>query len=230
MSAYIFTPFTMKPQDKIHCNKLPLVKRVHLCYNTDHLTQFELQSVTLQNVEKFRGVGTYARQCNVFMWLCTDLLWNFQTFSVSLEFVIGLCLGAFKCLLLSAIKLYCIAVCRIQGVAKTWKKPLWDWSLLSGWIVNLISECKITLQTLHVSRWNSLPPLCLPTVNLLSASKGEYLSWLVNFSWSFPHSLRLVSGEEMSEGVRGKRCLHLRRNMLCSALPHGLQTPCCVWG
>lgn len=123
--------------------------------------------------------------------------------SVSLEFVIGLCLGAGKCLLPSAIKLYCDAVCRIQGVAETWRKPLWDWSLLSGRIVNLISEYKITHQTLRVSRWNSLPPVCLPTTVLHSASKGDHLSWLVNFSWSFPHSMRPVSGEDGCQSVRG---------------------------
>lgn len=138
------------------------------------------------------------------MWLCIDLcVINFKL-SLSLEFVIGLCLGAGKCLLLSAIKLYCDAVCRIKGVAEAWRKPLWDWSLLSGRIVNLISEYKITHQTLRASHWNSLPPVHLPTTTLPSASKGDHLSWLLNFSWSFPHySLPLVSGEDGCERVRG---------------------------
>lgn len=108
---------------------------------------------------------------------------------------------------------------------------LWGWSLLTGRIVKLISEYKILLQTLWVSRWNSLPPVHLPTTTLHSASKGDHLSWFVNFSWSFPPSLRLVSGEDVCQRVRGMGCsLYLRRNMLCSSLPRGCSTPCCVWG
>lgn len=113
---------------------------------------------------------------------------NFQTFSVGLEILIGLCLGAGECLLPLAVKPYRNAACRIAGVAEAWRKPLWDWSLLRGGIVNLISEYKIIHQTLWVPRWNSLPPVCLPTAVLHSASKGDHLGWFVNFSWSFPHS------------------------------------------
>lgn len=74
----------------------------------------------------------------------------------------------------------------------------------------------------------SLSPL---TTGLHSASKGDHLSELVNVSWSSLHSSHLVSGEDGCQSVRGCGCcLHLRRAMLCNALPCGHPCPAVCGG
>lgn len=110
-------------------------------------------------------------------------------------------------------------------MVKAWRAPLQGCSLASAGIVNPLSEYEIIHQTLRISRWDPPLPVSLPTATLRSAPEGDHLGRLVNFSWSFSHSERLVSGEELSEGARGQGCcLHLRGDMLCRALPRGLRS------
>lgn len=151
---------------------------------------------------------------------------------VKLEFVIAKSLIAGKCLLPLDIKLNWDAIgsYSILGVTEAWWKPvrlitaeLWNTKLL---FLNTKSHFR------HSGIPYGIPSLPFPSNHgLHSTSKGDHLSGLVNLSWSSLHSLHPVSGEDRCQSVCGWGCyLHLRRTILCNALPRGWPISCCVWG
>lgn len=133
--------------------------------------------------------------------LCSNLFKLF--FLGELEFVIGLCSGGWR--VSPSISHQTLLRCRLQdpgcdgGLVKA---SVWDWSLLSGRILNLFSEYKITLQTLRDSPWNFLPPFRPQppaSTQLLRETTSPPSKYFMELSL---HSLRLVSGEDgVSEGA-----------------------------
>lgn len=83
----------------------------------------------------------------------------------------------------------------------------------------------------HSVRLAGIPPLpvSLSAATPCSAPEGDHLGRLVNFSWSFPHSERLVSGEELSEGGVGRDVVFIYEETCCAAPCHMASEHPAVW-